>query len=149
MGMDSDSRCRAYRQFIETLAEGSLDRLDALVAPDIHYHDPFIDARGRSDVKKAFRQLLTDVDAPRYTITHQARDGDTCFLRWHFTCRPRTISLGHPWVCDGITELRFDDDGLVAEHIEHWDAGEHVYEKMPVLRSVIRIVKKRVSGWRG
>lgn len=149
MGLDRDDpRCRSYRAFLETLSPAGIDRLDDILAPDIHYHDPFVDVRGLAQVKRAFHAMFDDIEAPRFTLTHCACDGDTCFLRWHFTCRPRTIQRGHPWVCDGITEIRFGADGKIIEHLEHWDAGEQVYEKMPVLRTLIRLVKRRVSGWR-
>jgi steroid Delta-isomerase len=145
---DAHRQCRPYRLFLETLTPTSIGRLDKLAAPDLHYHDPFVDVRGLANVKRAFQKMFDDIDDPRFTFTHVACDGDTCFLRWHFTCRPKTIKRGHPWVCDGVTEIRFDANGRVVEHVEHWDAGEQVYEKMPVLRAVIRFVKKRVSGWR-
>lgn len=142
-----DERLGAYRHFLETLSLDGLERLDALAAPDIHYHDPFVDARGLAQVKRVFARMFDDVADPRFTFTHSARDRELCLLRWHFTCRPRTIKRGHPWVCDGVTEVRFDTQGRVLEHVEHWDAGEQVYEKIPVLRALIRVVKRRVSGW--
>lgn len=147
--MHDQSRCRAWRDFLVGLKPATIDRLDVLAAPDIHYHDPFVDTRGLANVKRVFHKVFEDIEDPRFTFTHCACDGDTCFLRWHFTCRPKTIKRGHPWICDGITEIRFDAEGRVLEHVEHWDAGEQVYEKMPVLRAVIRWVKRRVSGWRG
>lgn len=147
--MHDHGRCHAWRDFLETLQIDSISRLDQLAAPDIHYHDPFVDVRGLANVKRVFVKMFDDLDAPRFTFTHCACDGDTCFLRWHFTCRPKTIRMGLPWICDGVTEIRFDTEGRVLAHIEHWDAGEQVYEKLPVLRAIIRLVKKRVSGWRG
>lgn len=150
MGIDTDQpRCHSYRHFLETLSPAAIERLDEIAAADIHYHDPFVDVRGLAQVKRAFHAMFDDIDAPRFTLTHCACDGDTCFLRWHFTCRPKTIKRGHPWVCDGVTELRFGPDGKVVEILEHWDAGEQVYEKIPVLRTIIRLTKRRVSGWRG
>ena len=103
--MDDEHRCRNYRSFLEGLNAESVARLDDLAAASLHYHDPFVDARGLEEVKAVFRQLLAEVDAPRFTVTHCACDTDTCFLRWHFTCRPKTIRKGHPWVVDGVTEL--------------------------------------------
>lgn len=143
---DAERRCRDYRSFLEGLSADTVALLDQLCAPGLHYHDPFVDARGLDDVKAVFRQLLREVDAPRFTVTHCACDGDTCFLRWHFTCRPKTIRKGHPWVVDGVTEVLFDAQGRVIEHVEHWDAGEQVYERMPVVRGLIRWLKRRVSG---
>lgn len=147
--MRDDCRCHGWRHFLETLRPDGMARLDGLAAPDIHYHDPFVDARGLGNVRRLFARVFDDIEDPRYTFTHCACDGDTCFLRWHFTCRPRTIRRGLPWICDGVTELRFDAEGRVIAHVEHWDAGEQVYEKLPVLRAIIRVVKKRIAGWSG
>lgn len=147
--MPDDFRCQPWRTFLETLHPDGMGRLDQLAAPDIHYHDPFIDARGLPNVRRVFARVFEDIEDPRYTFTHTACDGDTCFLRWHFTCRPMSIRRGLPWICDGITELHFDPQGRVLAHWEHWDAGEQVYEKLPVLRTIIRLVKKRISGWPG
>lgn len=147
--MHDHQRCRPWRDFLASLHPSTLDRMDALASPDLHYHDPFIDVRGREMVKRAFGMVFLQIEAPRFTFTHCACDGDICFLRWHFTCRPKTIGQGLPWICDGITELRFDSQGRVLEHVEHWDSGEQVYEKLPVVRFFIRLIKRRVSGWRG
>jgi steroid Delta-isomerase len=146
-GMAFDVSCQRYREFLETLAPQHLVRLPDLASPAIHYHDPFVDAQGLPAVRRVFTAMVEDVVDPRYTFTHCAGDGDTWFLRWHFTCRPKTIGRGHPWICDGITELRFDAAGLVVEHVEHWDSGEQVYEKIPVLRALIRWTRRRVSGF--
>lgn len=145
----ADGRALEYRRFLERLAPAEIGRLEHLAAPDLHYHDPFVDVHGLPAVKRVFAKKFEDVDDPRFTFTHTACDGDTMFLRWHFTCRPKTIKRGQPWVCDGVTEVRFDPLGRVAAHIEHWDSGEQVYEKIPVLRIIIRWVKRRVSGWPG
>ncbi len=142
------SHGHAWRDFLANLDAKGLNRLEAFVAPEIHYHDPFMDAHGLVEVKRAFSLMLGSVDAPRFTFTHCACDGDTCFLRWHFTCRPKTMGHGLPWICDGVSEVRFNAEGKVVEHIEHWDAGEQVYDKIPVLRAVLRRIKYRVSGWK-
>ncbi len=147
--MRDECRCHGWRSFLETLRPDTLGRLDHLAATDIHYHDPFIDARGVGNVRRVFARVFDDIEDPRYTFTHCACDGDACFLRWHFTCRPKNIRRGLPWICDGITELRFDAHGRVLAHWEHWDAGEQVYEKLPVLRTIIRVGKRRISGWPG
>ncbi|MBI5162292.1 MAG: nuclear transport factor 2 family protein, partial [Magnetospirillum sp.] len=86
--MQDDGWCQAYRQFLETLDAATVTRLDDLVGADVHYHDPFIDIRGRDTMKRVLGKMFEDVDSPRYTFTAMARDGDTCLLRWHFTCRP-------------------------------------------------------------
>ena len=45
-----------------------------------------------------------------------------------------------------MTHVRFDDQGRVLFHQDYWDAGSVVYERVPVLGSLVRFVKARVRG---
>lgn len=143
--MDVASASRTYRHFIETLTLESLPRLDELARPDVHFRDPLNDAHGVAGAKRVLARVFREVDDPRYIVTHMAVDGDTCFLRWKFTCRPRVSGRGHPWIVDGISEIRFDAAGKVAEHVDYWDAGHYVYERLPLFGYVIRFLRKRLA----
>ena len=140
-----DLPCKAYRAFMETMRLDTLDQLDVLAAPDIHFHDPFYDVRGVAAVKEVFRKTFRDVEQPVFYVTDCACSGRVCFLRWHFTCRPRVFSKGHPWVVDGITELVYDEFGRVREHADYWDAGHYVYERIPLVNVLVRAVKRRIT----
>lgn len=144
MGSDH-TICQAYRQFLETLNRDTIDRLDQLAAPDMRFHDPLYDVQGIDAVKALFRKMFDDVDTPSFTISHCVCSGRTCFLRWHFTCRPKVFAKGHPWVVDGVTEVTFDEAGKVAEHGDFWDAGQYVYERIPLINVLVRAVKRRIS----
>lgn len=143
--MDVASASRMYRHFIETLTLESLDRLDELARPDIHFRDPLNDAHDLAGAKQVLSRVFREVDDPRYIVTHMAVDDDTCFLRWKFTCRPRVSGRGHPWIVDGISEVRFDAQGKVSEHIDYWDAGHYVYERLPLFGYLIRFLRKRLA----
>lgn len=43
-----------------------------------------------------------------------------------------------------MTHLRFDGEGRVAYHQDYWDSGANLFEKIPVLGSGIRAVKRRL-----
>ena len=72
--------------------------------------------------------LLTDVSIE---LEDRAVGEEACYIRWIY--RYRTKKGGKPWRIEGMTELRFAEDGRVAAHVDHWDAAGQVYEKLPVL----------------
>lgn len=143
--MDLDEARRRYRGFLESFSPDTLDELDRLARPDIHFRDPLNDTHDVALMKRVFARRFRDVDDPRFIVTHQAADADTCFYRWHFTCRPRLNGKGHPWIIDGVSEVRFDADGLALEHIDYWDAGHYVYERIPLFGYLIRWLRKRMA----
>ncbi len=143
--MDVASAAQQYRRFIETLSPETIARYGELAAANVHFRDPLNDAHGVAAARRVLARTFRDVDDPRYTVTHAAVDGDTCFLRWKFTCRPRMSGLGQPWIIDGITEVRFNADGKVIEHVDYWDAGHYVYERLPLFGYLIRFLRKRMA----
>ena len=118
-------------------------KLGKLSSPDIRFRDPIHDVKGIENVKRVYLRLFDMVDSPRFTVTHAACAEDMCFLRWHFTCRPRLFGHGHPWIVEAVTSLRFDSLGRVLEQADYWDAGQHLYERMRMLGPIFRFFRKR------
>jgi hypothetical protein len=71
------------------------------------------------------------------------QDNDA-FLVWDFqfkikgTLRQQSIH--------GASHLRFDDNNLIDYHRDYWDAAEELYEKISVLGSLMRVLKRKVRG---
>jgi steroid delta-isomerase len=40
----------------------------------------------------------------------------------------------------------FDTEGRIVEHIDYWDAAEHIYEMIPWFGALMRWIKKRLQG---
>lgn len=46
---------------------------------------------------------------------------------------------------DGVSEVRFDSVGLITAHIDYWDAARQLYEKLPLLGGVLRMIRHRLA----
>lgn len=134
----------AYARLHEELSAATLDGLDTLLTDDIHFHDPFSDFRGRERFKANYRRMLEAFDDIRFEITDQALGIDAAYLRWTFSFRLR--SSGYAMAIVGLTELRFDQQGRIAAHIDHWDAASQCYERIPLLGSLLRAIRHRFAG---
>jgi hypothetical protein len=44
-----------------------------------------------------------------------------------------------------MSEVAFGADGRALSHIDHWDAGGQFYARLPVLGTLIRLVKRRLA----
>ena len=63
-------------------------------------------------------------------------------LGWDFHLRLRS----RPVVIRGVTHLSFDTDGLVCLHRDYWDPAEELYERLPLIGSLMRWLKKRLAS---
>lgn len=132
---------QSYIRMFENLSTETIAGMDAFVCPHIRFKDPFNDITGIERFRALLDKTLSDVTEPSFDVTHRAWDGDVLFLRWTFQGRVRVLG---DWIVTGMSEIRFDAQGRVCEHIDHWDAAEQFYERLPVVRGVLRVIKRRL-----
>ncbi|NQW11163.1 MAG: nuclear transport factor 2 family protein [Alphaproteobacteria bacterium] len=137
----------AYAAFFEGLSPASLPRLDALCTPEVRFRDPFNDVRGVAQFRAVLAKMFHDVAEPRFEVTDRAISSRACYLRWTFTFRGAGSHEG-PRRIEGVSEIHLNAAGKVIAHIDHWDAGAQIYEQIPVLGSLVRMVKRRLSAAR-
>jgi steroid Delta-isomerase len=130
----------------ESLSPATLPALVALYADDARFIDPFNDVRGRSAVQAIFAHMFEQVGTPRFVVTRVIEGGkdgksNDVFMRWDFTFIARDKSQH----IHGATHFELNDAGLITLHRDYWDAAQELYEKIPVLGSVLRWIRGRLA----
>lgn len=131
--------------FFETLSPDSLERLDAIYAPQAWFKDPFNEVRGLAAVQQIFSHMYQALEQPRFVVTDCIVQGEQCFLSWNFEFRFKNFDRGVLQTVRGGSHLKFNDYGLIDYHRDYWDAAEELYEKLPLLGGLMRWLKKRAS----
>ena len=131
--------------FFENLNPDSLERLDAIYAPQAWFKDPFNEVRGLAAVRQIFSHMYEALEQPRFVVTDCIAQGEQCFLSWNFDFRFRNFDRGVLQTVRGGSHLKFNADGLINYHRDYWDAAEELYEKLPLLGGLMRWLKKRAS----
>lgn len=134
---------RPYIRYFETLSRQSLSDLRGLAAADMRFVDPFNDVVGVERVIRVLDAMYDDLDVPRFVVMDHAMSGQVCYMRWRFTARTR--KGGAAWQIDGMSEVRFDDEGRVSAHLDHWDASTQFYARLPLVGWLIGLVRRRLQ----
>jgi hypothetical protein len=132
-------------KLFEQLTPDSVPQLLQLYAPDARFKDPFNDVRGLPEIERIFRHMYVALDQPHFVVTHQLVDGEQAFLVWEFRFRFKRFDTQTWQTVRGSTHLQLNAEGLITLHRDYWDAAEELYEKLPVLGSVMRWLKKRAN----
>lgn len=132
--------------FFETLSPGKLSELSAVYTPDAAFKDPFNDVRGVAAIARIFSHMYTALDRPRFVVTGTVTQGNQCFLTWDFEFYFRRFDTTRLQTVRGASHLQLTDAGLIAQHRDYWDAAEELYEKLPVVGSLMRWLKKRANA---
>jgi len=140
-----DARLAAYVEYFETLTPERVPRLRELVAREVHFRDPFNDLYGAERMQRAMAAMFADATEVKFDVTDRVLSGEVAYLRWRFRFRPNRLRSVEPWTIDGMSEIRFDADGRVIEHLDHWDAAGQFYARLPVLGWLIRRIAARLK----
>ncbi|AMP01878.1 hypothetical protein CAter10_4482 [Collimonas arenae] len=127
--------------FFENLSPDNLSSIPLIYADNAWFKDPFNEVRGVVEINRIFAHMFLQVDVPRFVVTSQTVENQSAFLTWDFRFRMKRFSTTGQSI-RGATHLHFNDAGLVTYHRDYWDAAEELYEKLPLLGGLMRLLKR-------
>lgn len=136
-----DERLVPVVVFFETLSLESTRQLGTIYTEQAYFKDPFNEIHGIAAISGLFAHMFAQVDAPRFVVTTCIAQGDDAFLTWDFRFRMKRFSREDQCI-RGATHLQFAADGRIDFHRDYWDAAEELYEKLPLLGGLMRMLKR-------
>jgi ketosteroid isomerase-like protein len=136
-------------KFFEHLQPADVAQIADIYTADAQFKDPFNDVQGVPAVERIFAHMFDALDAPRFVITQQVQQGAQCFVTWDFLFAMRRFDAGQTQTIRGASHLVLREEAgvwRVAVHRDYWDAAEELYEKLPVVGSLMRWLKKRANS---
>ena len=130
----------------EQLTPNDLDRLSCYYAPDAYFKDPFNEVRGIPAIRQVFAHMFATLEQPRFVVTQKLVQDEQAFIGWEFYFRMQRWSPKVQQCIQGATLLSFDGKGYVTQHRDYWDAAEELYEKLPLLGSLMRWLRRSASA---
>ncbi len=132
--------------YFETLTPESVGQIKSLYASTARFKDPFNDVRGTAEIERIFQHMYVSLTQPRFVIVEQIVDGSQAFLTWEFRFKFKRFDTQTEQVVLGTTHLVLDERGQISLHRDYWDAAEELYEKLPVVGSLMRWLKGRANS---
>ncbi len=141
----ADPRVQRVIELFESLTRDGVRRLGEFYSADARFKDPFNEVQGVAAIRRIFEHMFDTLDGPRFVIRDAIAEGEQAFLSWDFRFRMKRFSREEQCIRGG-SQLRFANDGRIAEHRDYWDAAEELYEKLPVVGALMRWLKGRANG---
>ena len=132
--------------YFESLSPASLDAIGTIYSPNAYFKDPFNEVRGLAEVRAIFSHMYVALEQPRFIVTDCVAQDGQCFLTWNFEFYFKTFDRQTMQTVRGASHLKFTDAGLIDFHRDYWDAAEELYEKLPLVGTLMRWLKKRVNS---
>ncbi|CAE6907202.1 nuclear transport factor 2 family protein [Vibrio sp. B1FLJ16] len=128
----------------QKLDKQNLHLLEEIYHPDVVFEDAAHRLEGRAALYDYFQSLYANVNRCDFMIDEQQQVRDTGFLTWKMELQHPKLQNGAPILVNGASHLKFSQ-GQVIYHRDYFDLGEMLYENLPLLGSVIRLVKQRLG----
>lgn len=132
-------------QAYENLRLETIDHLIELYAKDALFKDPFNEVQGQEAIRAIFTHMFSQVNEPRFKVTHHLHDAKSAYLSWNFHLRFKRWSSAEQ-IIRGCTYIEFNSEGLIKNHRDYWDAAEELYEKLPAIGSFMRFLKQQARN---
>jgi len=133
-----------FIQLCEHLSPESTQKFVEFYTEDAYFKDPFNEVRGHAAIINIFDHMYLKLDVPRFVITRSLLQDDDAFLLWEFIFYFKGDNK-HIQKIRGSTHLRFSAEHKIEHHRDYWDAAEELYEKIPLLGSIMRWIKRKAK----
>jgi hypothetical protein len=140
-----DPRVQGLVARFEGLSPADLPRMDELYTEAAHFKDPFNEVQGVQAIRGVFQHMFDALQAPRFVIHDVIVQDNQCFLTWDFLFVLPRLGAQQQRIHGG-SHLVLAADGRIARHRDYWDAAEELYEKLPLVGSLMRWLKRRANG---
>ncbi len=135
---------QTIKTFFETLnKDTTLLAFAKIYARDVYFKDPFNQTHGVPAVYEIFQEMYAKLDTPRFEILECISEGKVCYVKWRFIFCFKGKSEEQGF--EGVSRLTIDAEDKIVSHIDYWDAAEQVYEKIPLIGSILRFLKRKIA----
>jgi len=141
----------------------SVGQISDRVHPDVTFKDPFQQIHGQAALCRLLNHFHHNVQQARFSVESvslsepfsglsgiesaateppEQPDYQRWLVKWRFEGELKLI--GH-WRFSGVSEIDMTPDQRVIRHTDYWDAGEHFYEKLPLLGRLLTWIRHKVA----
>lgn len=133
-----------FQRLFNTLCAGNVAGLEDVYSSQVTFIDPFGAVEGLDSLRAYFDKVYTNVTACRFSFGDVLISDNNACVEWIMHLSHPRLRGGREVTVQGISRLEISE-GRVHFHRDYFDAGELLYENLPVLGSAIRWVRSFAS----
>jgi len=142
----STARSELIRSIFNELRATNTEILDNFYTSDVVFEDPLGQINGLAAMKSYYQAMYKNVQDIRFEFKPDAIVGDRHLSTWVMYLRAKGLNGGKEIAVHGVSELEFQSEStLVIYHRDYFDMGEFIYQYIPVLGGILKLVRKQLE----
>lgn len=138
------SPVETFKSVFNRLTRTNLEILDELYDPAIVFRDPLHQLQGLPVLRRYFQQQYDGVISCRFVFEDTIVQSQSAALTWTMHVKHRRFGKGQVMPLSGASHIRFREK--VVYHCDYFDLGAFIYERLPLVGPIVRLVKSRIPG---
>ncbi len=110
---------------------------------NVRFVDPFNDIRGHDALHRLLQHTARQVKKVQFSVLDQATSDSAVYLKWIMQGQIPVIG---DWQVAGLSEIHFDEAGLIKLHQDYWDAAEQFYAHLPIIGWQLRRIRRMTTA---
>ena len=132
-----------FIELYQALNKNNLHLLGQVYGDDIIFTDPMHQISGLESLTQYFAKLYENVQHIQFEIKEVQQNDSQASLFWQMQYRHPKLNRGQLIRVDGMSQLKFNDK--IYFHRDYFDLGQMLYEQVPCVGGVIRLLKTRAA----
>ncbi|SUI76327.1 nuclear transport factor 2 family protein [Shewanella morhuae] len=132
-----------FIELYQALNKNNLHLLGQVYGDDIIFTDPMHQISGLESLTQYFAKLYENVQHIQFEIKEVQQSDSQASLFWQMQYRHPKLNRGHLISVDGMSQLKFNDK--IYFHRDYFDLGQMLYEQVPCVGGLIRLLKMRAA----
>lgn len=134
-----------YAAFFENIDEQtSINEFEKFIDINASFKDPFHEVKGLHKFYEVFQKMYKNLEEPRFKIEEILENKNVGYIRWIFTFRFKNDSSKQQFT--GVSRVIFNSEDKAISHEDYWDAASNIYEKIPIVSSILKYVKNKIKA---
>lgn len=142
MNTNNDDFAEKFINFYNQLPE-NLGDLSDIYHQDCLFEDPFHEIQGLYRLGVYFNKLYENIIECCFEVRQAIRQDQNLAITWLMHLRHKKIQGGTPYTVSGASWLRLQDNKIIY-HRDYFDAGNLLYEQLPILGYLIKKIKAKI-----
>jgi hypothetical protein len=131
-----------FKRAFEDSSNLNVELLDGIYAQDIHFKDPIHDIHGIAELKVYLNRMCGNLESCRFEYLDEVVQNGKAYVKWDMHFSHPSLKKGVHKV-RGISQIHYNSRIYYQEDV--YDMGSMIYEKVPVLGSVVLWLKTRLA----
>lgn len=128
----------------QQLNKDTLHLLTEVYSDEVIFQDPLHKVQGLENLTTYFANLYANVDFIEFNIKDVSSTHEQASVFWEMHYRHFKLNKGNLITVEGMSQLKFSSK--ITSHRDYFDLGSMLYEQLPLLGHMIKLVKNKASA---